>query len=453
MSASKEQGMLQRLRLKGARLIGDFRRDTSGIIAIMVVLLVPVMVGMMGLTVDVGLWYAAKRTMQNGADAAALAAGTELINGGDSTDITRAAQADADRNGYNATTDTLVVNNPPTSGGSIGDDGSVEVIITRELPLFFSTIFLKEAITAQARAVVNSVFEDEFCILGLDPTESKAVEVSGTATATFDCGIAVNSDAGNALSVGGAAEVSVTTVTTVGDIDIVGGGDLETDAPPRRGAAVDDPYDDLEVPDFLDCDEPVGGTAGGGGNSGTSVSGTETFDAGGGIFVFCNGFSANSGADVTFEPGTYIIDQGDFQIAGGASITGEGVTIILTSSGADNKIGKIQITGGAAITLSAPTEDLAGADGFSGVLFYQDRNVSSNASKSNLIAGGSELDLAGALYFPSQSLKFAGGSSLGDGCTQLIAQKVTITGDTGVQGSCSDAGTRSVGRLKAKLGE
>ena len=57
------------------------------------------------------------------------------------------------------------------------------------------------------------------------------------------------------------------------------------------------------------------------------------------------------------------------------------------------------------------------------------------------------------LYFPSQDLNFRGGVEAGDGCTQLVAKKVSIGGDTGLQTNCNDSGTRKVTGLKASLGE
>jgi Flp pilus assembly protein TadG len=445
--------VVQHLILKGRRLVGDFRRDTSGVLAILVVLMIPVMAGMMGLSVDVGLWYAAKRGLQNAADAGALAGGTELANGGDSSAITSTVTADAVRNGYDSTTDTLTINNPPLAGANAGNDGSVEVEIVRALPLFFSSVFLDRDMTARVRAVVNTEFVDEFCILGLDPTAAKAVNVFGTGAATLDCGIAVNSSADNALNVGGSASISVTTVTTVGGVDVSSNGTLDTDAAPRRGGAVDDPYDDLAIPTFDpdDCEDDSTGRDGGN-NAYTAVDG-ETLEANSGVFVICGGLSVSSGDTLFMDPGTYIIDQGDFKINGGASVIGEGVTIILTSSGNDNKIGSISVNGGADIELSAPTSDYADADGYSGVLFYQDRDVSSSPSNSNSFNGGAELDLQGALYVPGNDLDFTGGATAGDGCMQLIGQTVNIGGDAGVQGNCGSAGTRSVGRLTAKLGE
>ena len=273
------------------------------------------------------------RGLQNASDAGAMAGGTELANGGSSTDITSAVTADATRNGYDTTTDTLTVNNPPLAGASIGDDGSVEVEIVRKLPLFFSSVFLEQDMTARVRAVVNTIFEDEFCILGLDPTEAKAVSVTGTGLATLDCGIAVNSDADNALDVGGTALVGVTSVTTVGGVDVGTNATLDTDGAPRRGAVVEDPYDNLAIPTFdpTDC-----GRTGGAGGQYTAVDG-ETLEAGGGVFVVCGGITVNSGDTLNLEPGTYIIDQGDFKVNGGGSVIGEGVTIILTSSGDVNR--------------------------------------------------------------------------------------------------------------------
>ncbi|MFP6742356.1 MAG: pilus assembly protein TadG-related protein [Alphaproteobacteria bacterium] len=354
------------------------------------VLMIPVMAGMMGLSVDVGLWYAAKRSLQNAADAGAMAGGTELVNGGDLSDITAAATADAVRNGYNSTTDTIDVNNPPEAGNSIDDEGSVEVEIVRTLPLFFSSIFLDQPMTVRVRAVVNTVFEDEFCILGLDPSAAKAVNVFGTGSATLNCGIAVNSDADNALSVTGNAFLSTTTVTTVGGVDI--GGTLEVDAPPRRGAPVEDPYDDLEIPFFYptDCDRD------GGNQEYTAVDG-ETLEANGGIFVICGGLTVSAGDTLFVDSGTYILDQGDFLINGNALIFGEGATIILTNSDDAEDVGSVSVNGGGEVELSAPTSDLTGADGFLGVLFYQDRAGETKNNNSNTFNGGAEVDLQGAL--------------------------------------------------------
>jgi Flp pilus assembly protein TadG len=109
----------------------------------MAALLLPMVIGMMGLTVDVGIWYAEKRGLQDTADAASLAGGSESANGSSDATIIAAALADANRNDFDGTTDTIAVNIPPKSGPNITSLDSVEVIITRQMPLFFITAFFK----------------------------------------------------------------------------------------------------------------------------------------------------------------------------------------------------------------------------------------------------------------------------------------------------------------------
>ena len=198
MAGKEISGIERRLTPYAPRLVARFCRDTGGAIAIFVALLFPMVLGMMGLTVDVGIWYTEKRELQNIADAASLAGGSEIANGSSLSIVIAAVTADANRNNFDPTKDTITINLPPVSGPNAGVDGSVEVIITRQMPLFFTTAFFKligdadRQFNATARAVVNTIEVDgDFCILGLDETKSKAVNVFGTGTATLDCGIAV----------------------------------------------------------------------------------------------------------------------------------------------------------------------------------------------------------------------------------------------------------------------
>lgn len=450
--------------LCATRLMGRFCRETGGAMAILVALLMPMVIGMMGLTVDVGVWYAEKRSLQDTTDAASLAGGFEIANGADTTSVIAAAEADAARNDYDPETDEIVVNNPPTSGPNAGNDGSVEVIITRQMPLFFTTAFFKligattRMFNATARSVVNTDFEDEFCILGLNPGNVTGVAVTGNGTATLDCGVAVNAQGNAALNVQGNATLTTTSITTIGAIG-PGGGTINSTSPPRRqNNPIADPYSTLTAPvistnqrnNETSCDLGSIGSGGSGGFTATDDLDPADF---GGTIVICGTLNFDAGTTINLAPGIYIIDQGDFKINANASVTGDDVTIILTSSDNPNDTGRFQVNGGASIELSAPTTDPAGAPGFSGVLFYQDRIASNCTVNCNVFNGGSELDLEGALYFPSQDLSFSGGSSIGDGCTQLVASTVSIGGDAGLQTNCSDSGTRSIGRLRASLGE
>src|SRR5262249_18264858 len=141
---------------------------------------------------------------------------------------------------------------------------------------------------------------------------------------------------------------------------------------------------------------------------------SQTFSPGtSGVMVFCNGLSVTGGSSVTLQPGTYVIDGGSFSISGNSSISGTGVTIILTSSRRSN-YATASISGGSTVNISAPTSGT-----LQGLAFYQDRNAPSSGNDS--FSGGTTQNITGAIYFPNQGVTFNGGTETGGArCTQLI---------------------------------
>ena len=89
----------------------------------------------------------------------------------------------------------------------------------RQSNLFLSSLLFNETVVVRVRAVANTSVDDEFCVLGLDPTRDKAVDLSGNATATFNCGIAVNSNDAAALFAGGSVVASASSANVVGGIN------------------------------------------------------------------------------------------------------------------------------------------------------------------------------------------------------------------------------------------
>ena len=121
------------------RAVTRLRRETSGQIAMMTVIILPILVGFAGLAIDIGFWYKMSRDLQTAADTAAIAAVTELASGGSASDVVDAAEDAAEANGFDS---GVEVRNPPTTGSSIGFAGAVEVIITQAPPLFFAKMFV-----------------------------------------------------------------------------------------------------------------------------------------------------------------------------------------------------------------------------------------------------------------------------------------------------------------------
>ena len=87
------------------------RARRSGRALIMFVLLMPVLLGMVGLTVDGGLMLVVYRQTQNAADAAALAAAVDLLKGKSSGAATTTAQTYI-QTYNNMSSATVTVNTP-----------------------------------------------------------------------------------------------------------------------------------------------------------------------------------------------------------------------------------------------------------------------------------------------------------------------------------------------------
>ena len=137
--------------------------------------------GLAGLAIDVGYWYMTSRSLQNAADAAAIAGVLEIIHN-NPDGIVSAARNDAARNG--ADPNDVGVNVPPVSGPNAGDASSVEVIIETQQPLFFSRLIMdrmNETVTIRVRSVASvHTPEDEDCVSSLTDN-SDTVNAQGQA--------------------------------------------------------------------------------------------------------------------------------------------------------------------------------------------------------------------------------------------------------------------------------
>lgn len=410
-----------------------FTKQEHGAIAVMFALMLPVIVGLIGLGVEVGLWYSVKRNLQGAADAAAIAAAYEISDGSSSATIASTAESDASRNGYNTSIGTITVNIPPTSGSYTTNTNAVEVILTETRTMLFGNVISDSAdVTISSRAVALSGGDGDACVLALNTSVAKALEFSGnSAINTAGCIIASNSSASDSIKISGSANVTADSLQTVGDYTTQGSATLNvTSAPATNASSVTDPYADLSVPSYSGCDETEFKNTPGSTDT-ISPSSTTT------PYVFCDGLDVKG--TLNLDPGIYVVDGGTFNVNATATITGTNVTIILTSSsGSDHA--KYTMNGSATINLSAPS-----SGDYSGILMYRDRTAT---DEDNTLNGNASAIFNGALYFPSSTLKFEGNSSSGGGsCTQLIADTIQITGGT----SITSAGCESAGATLATI--
>jgi hypothetical protein len=269
-------------------------------------------------------------------------------------------------------------------------------------------------------------------VLALDRTVTKAALNSGGGTINLNnCDLYDDSNDSAGLYGGGSSLVVARQIGVVGGVNNVSGFQT-TQGLVTHFPVVPDPYADVSVPAFSGCDK-----------NNFSSKNTQTISPG----VYCNGMQFNAGTIATFSPGVYYVDGGTFQVNGGASLSGTGVTIILTSStpSKPSSFADASINGGATINLSAPT-----SGSLSGLVVLGDRRAPVGTTyKFN---GGSSQVFTGAVYLPSGAVQWAGGAGTSTNCTQVIGDTINFTGGAALAVNCANAGTRAIG-LSTKLME
>jgi len=403
-----------------------FLRQDKGAIALMFAMMLPVIIGFVGMGVEVGLWYSAKRSLQSAADAAAIAAAYEVSSGSSAATIASAAQTDAVRNGFDTAIGTITLNVPPTSGAYVGQANAVEVLVSEPRQTLFAAILTTASVTIVSRAVALSGGDGDACVLALNTTKQKAMEFSGNSNINATgCVVASNSSHSSSIEITGSGTVTSDSLSSVGGYSTQGAATLNTvTAPQTNASAFTDPYAGIDVPAYSACDQSEYKNTPSDTATITPYSTTVPY-------VFCNGLDIKG--TLNLSPGIYVIDGGTFNLNAGAALTGTNVSIILTSSTGSN-YAKYTMNGTASVNLTAPT-----TGDYSGVLMYGDRN---GPYQVNTLNGNASATFNGALYFPSSLVQFEGNSSLGgSSCTQIIADTVKITGSTGITTTgCVSAG-------------
>jgi Flp pilus assembly protein TadG len=376
--------------------------------------------GMASLAVDVGNLWTTRRLMQNAADAAAMAGADEIAIGGYSY-VTSAAQAAAAQNGFTNGSTTIAgsgavsiaVYNPPQAGPYTANANAVEVVISQKQPTYFMRVLGSSTVKVSTIATGLTVSGGS-CVYALDPYASGTVSVGGNGIITSQCGIYDNSDNSSALVVSGGGTMTAPVVGVVGGTSINGGGST---TPITGIAAFGDPLSWVQEPTVSSTCTTLG-------NITTSV----TLNPG----TYCGGIKiASSGVTVNFNPGTYVINGGGLTVVSGGTVNGTGVTFYLTGANkADSNpasYGGVNIAGGSTVNLSAPCN--ASSGGIPGMLFFQDRSITSGVS--SVINGGSASTFSGAMYFPTTALSYAGSSGANQ-YTLLVSDTLNITGTTNI---------------------
>jgi len=348
--------------------------------------------GFAALAVDVGAAQYRHRMQQTAADAAAIAGASAAEYSSLSSDVINAATADATANGFTTgANDTVTVNWPPVSGNYAGNTSAVQVVITSTRPNFFGGIIGQNTtrVMTSATAILTSNGTAP-CVYQLDPagyfTSNSGIVYAPT------CGIIANGSSTyhggtiTAAMVGYAGSISVSSTTFV-------------DASPAPSIPASDPCAQIPGCAYITDNPPANTPCN---STNLTVHGTATLNPG----VYCGGITASGGANVTFNPGLYVL-TGDLVMNGAGTITGTGVTLVMDS-------GAVTLNGNGTTTLSAPT-----TGPYRGVLFYQKKANTTGPT----LNSGHDGSLIGALYFPGALIT---GNSSGDAWTLIIGASITL---------------------------
>jgi len=403
-----------------------FAKDERGTIIMMLAITLPLLVAVVGLSVDVGNWYYAERKAQTAVDSGAVAAAMTLYNGGYNIEAEESAFDSAKRNEFEPGTGRGVkVQSPPSSGAFAGDLTAVEVTGTEIQPVYLAGLIFKDEVKVETRAVAAAInLDGPVCVLGLDSEMAGAVEFTGTANTELGCSIHSNSYDSESLTVWGDAEVDAVRLSSSGDMRINKMENVSHDTPHITWMQpIKDPYG----PEGLALSVPSSPKNCLHNNKQLSSTSSITLNPG----RYCGGLRISS-SNVTFNPGVYIIDGDDFRVQGGSTLEGDGVTFVLTGTG--GKWATVKFAGDTQADLTAPTSGT-----YEGVLFFGDPDAPSYQGKQligNEFLGGSNLELTGAVYIPNQKIVYTGGGTLSGSCIQLIGKQVSFNGNGKVGFDC-----------------
>jgi hypothetical protein len=401
-------------------LLQFFRDRKAGVAPLLALGIIP-LVGSVGAAVDYGRANADRTAMQAALDASALILARQPA---------AAQTADNATSYFNANFVRPEVQSPHVSLSTASGSGGTVLTLSASgtVPTQFLRLMGFSALNISVNSTAVSNADGLGCVLALDTQASGAVTGQGsTSVALNGCSLYDNSQSASALTVGGSATISALSVGVVGGIS--GKASITaTQGIWTGGGPVADPYADDSFPNFFGCTQ----------TNFTSKK-TETISPG----VYCGGIDVNANGNLTLNPGIYYLDGGSLTVNGGGSITGTGVTLVLTKK-TSSSWATVTINGNATVNLTPPKSGQT-----AGIVVFGDRGIPVGTSfKFN---GGATQYFGGAIYIPTGAISFAGGAGTSTSCTQVIGDTVSFVGNSALAINCSSYGTKPFSPLVIRL--
>ncbi len=414
------------------------------------------LLGMLGLVIDGGLMLASYRHAQNAADGAALAAAAVRLRGENVSAAIAFGTTYATSPDHNNLTDAAVtINIPPSQGPYAGNSDYAEALVNDPIPTYFiHALSGNQGSQVNARAVAGyEKGEISASIITLDPAAAPGFKISGNGDVTVYGGVWDNSEYGgydengdpvNSPLGGEAWQHSGDGNFYSSDVHVVGGVDHPekiqnidpAGASPltANSSPAPDPYAFLPPPTL--SSDPVNVSTDEFWDTDISDPGNYTLIPG----LYHKGIKIQSDANVTFQPGIYILLDGGLQISGDGDVVGHGIMFYNTGNdynvftGApDNSDGNVPPNGSGGSTFDqinlsgngswdfSPLNDSNSP--FDGMFYYQRR---ANNIKINVSGNANFTSLSGMIYAKWADLYISGN---GDFQSTFVVGSFEISGN------------------------
>lgn len=433
-----------------ARQCADAETSESGQTTILTALMLGTfLLGFVALAVDVAYFYQQKRAIQAAADAAAVAAAEEASYG--NTDESAAAQSSAKRHGFNPKANkhaATVSVRTPTAGNYAGNSAYIEVDVSQPVSTIFLNILHTSTLTVSARAVASAGQSSPTCVCLEGPSGTDLAMSNGSTINLTGCGITVDSNGSNAVTIAGGAYVSASSIGSISTnwdngSNVNNGGKISSTTKVVQGisTACKPTLPTAPAYNTAQCTADPLSHYGNGGSSYSIGPGSTYSTTQGGDTVCYNSLTVGTNGDkVNLNPGIYVINGGTLHFmsgSGGTSNTGgDGVFFYLTGNAS------LVIDNGANVNIAPATSGT-----YSGMLIFQDPSDTQSVS----VQGGSKMNISGTIFAPSANVTLGNGSNTSVG-SDIVAYSMTVNGG----GKLVSTPTTNLGTLNisvAKLSE
>ena len=363
--------------------IGSLARNERGSVTIIFSLTSMIAFGFIGLALDYNRALAAKKKLQFAVDQSAIAAAS-LPATANQNRVTMAQK-------YFGTN----LSGTPLSGlapSIAASNAGVTVTALYPYPTVLMKLWRVDTLDLKARSVARSQVQNGgvACLIALNPTTDNGIHLQGVNKLTSsNCWGWVNSTHPYSINAVGASLGTAQGFCTAGGVL---GAEHFQPSPYTECDPIPDPFADKTAPAGTACTQ----------TNLNLKNGNFTLVPG----VYCGGLVLKPQANVTFNPGVYIIKDGMFEVQAQASATGNGVVFVFKGADAE-----FIVRGGGSISFKAPNAAATNVSGLNGFVMFQDK-ATTTAGKTTIIQGGGDVMIEGILYMPTWRVDIGGNGDL-----------------------------------------